>query len=209
VRRPIDGTTSDFVRGADVDDGGKPNFWRGTLVRLRAFEPTDWETYFSWNHDTDQARSVDAIWFPQSPNEVRGWAEREATRERTGDNFRFVVESVAGEAVGDLTTHHSNPRVGTFAYGITIRAEHRRRGYATEAIRLVLAYYFGELRYQKVTVSVHSYNEPSVRLHERLGFRQEGRLRRTVYTRGQYFDELLFGLTAEEFLAGVDAPRER
>ena len=41
----------------------------------------------------------------------------------------------------------------------------------------------------------------SIRLHEKLGFQLEGRLRRMIYTNGQFFDELLFGLTAEEFAA--------
>jgi len=63
----------------------------------------------------------------------------------------------------------------------------------------VLRYYFEELRYQKVTVSVYSFNEESIALHKRLGFKQEGCLRRMIYTRGQYFDRLLFGLTADEF----------
>ncbi|WP_268251865.1 hypothetical protein [Litorilinea aerophila] len=32
-----------------------------------------------------------------------------------------------------------------------------------------------------------------------MGFRQEGRLRRMIYTGGQFHDVLLLGLTAEEF----------
>ena len=82
-----------------------------------------------------------------------------------------------------------------------IRREHQRRGYASEAIALVLRYYFQELRYQKASVRAYSFNEPSIRLHERLGFQLEGRLRREVYTEGRYFDVLVFGMTAEEFAA--------
>jgi RimJ/RimL family protein N-acetyltransferase len=66
---------------------------------------------------------------------------------------------------------------------------------------LVLRYYFQELRYQKVTVRVYSFNDASIRLHEKLGFQLEGRLRRTVYTNGEYFDELIYGLTVEEFVS--------
>jgi RimJ/RimL family protein N-acetyltransferase len=32
-----------------------------------------------------------------------------------------------------------------------------------------------------------------------MGFREEGRLRRVVYTGGRYYDELMLGMTAEEF----------
>jgi RimJ/RimL family protein N-acetyltransferase len=36
-------------------------------------------------------------------------------------------------------------------------------------------YYFEELRYQKVSVAIHSYNEESVVLHEKLGLSEKGR----------------------------------
>ncbi len=62
-----------------------------------------------------------------------------------------------------------------------------------------LRYFFDELRYQKATVTVYSFNVASIRLHEKLGFQREGQIRRTVYTRGQYFDELFYGMTCEEF----------
>jgi RimJ/RimL family protein N-acetyltransferase len=175
------------------------SIWQGERVRLRAIEPSDWAAYFSWNQDDEQARGVSSIPFPQSAEAVRQWAQQEATRKPEEDAFRFVIENEAGEVVGDLTTHHCDARVGSFSYGITIRRERRRNGYAAQAIALVLRYYFRELRYQKATVSVYSFNEASVRLHESLGFQLEGRIRRTVFTDGQYGDELVYGMTAEEF----------
>jgi RimJ/RimL family protein N-acetyltransferase len=62
-----------------------------------------------------------------------------------------------------------------------------------------LKYYFEELRYQKVTVPVHGDNDPSIMLHEKLGFRREGTHRRMIYSRGRYIDVLWFGMTNEEF----------
>jgi RimJ/RimL family protein N-acetyltransferase len=173
--------------------------WQGPRVRLRAFLVEDWETYHTWNEDDEQARSLDQIHFPQSAAAVRQWAEREAAREGQGDNFRFVIENEHGEAVGDLSTHDCDPRVGAFSYGISIRPDQRGKGYASEAIPLLLRYYFGEKRYQKVTVTIFSFNEPSVRLHERLGFRLEGRIRRMAYTAGAHHDALIYGMTAEEY----------
>ncbi|HMA35504.1 MAG TPA: GNAT family protein, partial [Chloroflexia bacterium] len=69
---------------------------------------------------------------------------------------------------------------------------------------------FDELRYQKLTVHVYSFNTPSLRLFEQLGFQLEGRLRRTIYTAGQYFDECIYGLTAAELAAhdAAGAPAE-
>lgn len=175
--------------------------WQGERVRLRAIEPGDWPTYSAWDQDQEQSRSLYFVPFPQSEEAKRRWAEAESTRKPEGDNFRFVIENKEGEVVGNLTTHDCDPRVGTLSYGINVQKEYRGKGYAVEAIRLVLRYYFEERRYQKVTVGVYSFNEASIRLHKKLGFQREGCLRRTVYTRGQYFDEIKFGLTAEEFAA--------
>ncbi len=185
------------------------SIWQGKRVRLRAIEPSDWEVYFAWNQEDDQARAVSPIPFPQSAESVRQWAQQEATRKPDGDAFRFVIENETGEVVGDLTTHHCDARAGSFSYGITIRREHRRNGYAAEAIALVLRYYFRELRYQKATVSIYSFNEASAHLHESLGFQLEGRIRRTVFTGGQHCDELVYGITVEEFGEGECSLRSR
>ena len=42
-------------------------------------------------------------------------------------------------------------------------------------------------------------NEASIRLHKKLGFLEEGRRRRQVFFNGEYHDEILFGMTREEF----------
>jgi RimJ/RimL family protein N-acetyltransferase len=177
------------------------SYWQGDRIRLRAMEPADWDAYNAWNQDDDQARRVSVVPFPQSQESVRRFAERTATEPPDGDNFRWVITDPAGQVVGDLTTVGCSPRHGTLSYGISIAAAHRGKGYASEAITIVLRYYFEELRYQKVSVVVYSFNEPSIRLHERLGFQREGRQRRMIFTQGQYFDLIHFGLTKEEFAA--------
>jgi len=175
------------------------NIWQGQLVRLRAVEPGDADAYFEWSQDTDLARADSFISFPESREAVRKWTAEQSTREPKDDDCRWTIVTLNGEPVGTINTHTCDRRVGSFRYGVAIGRRHWRKGYATEAIRLVLRYFFHELRYQKCTVEVYSFNEGSLQLHRVLGFRDEGRLRRTVYTDGQYYDEVLLGITAEEF----------
>ena len=89
----------------------------------------------------------------------------------------------------------------SFAYGIGIRGGQRGKGYASEAVTPVLSDEVQERRYQMVTVSVFDCNGASVRLHGTLGFQREGRLPRTVFTRGRSCDEFVFGLTAKGLAA--------
>lgn len=174
------------------------NFWEGKGIRLRAIEPSDWEIVFEWDQDSDAAIQSYYLPFPQSKEATKQWAEKTSTQPTEKDRFFFVIETLSGEIAGSISTHSCEPRNGTFKYGLAIREEHRKKGYASEAIRILLRYFFGELRYQKVTANVYGFNKASIHLHERLGFQLEGRVRRMIYTQGRYFDELLFGMTAEE-----------
>ncbi len=175
------------------------NVWQGDLVRLRAVEPEDWQVLFEWDQDTDVMRRSGDLPFPESRERAKKWAAEQALQEGKDDRYRWVVESLSGEFVGMIETHFCNRRHGTFQLGIAVLREHWRKGYASEAIRLVLAYYFRDLRYQKVNAHVFSFNEASLGLFRKLGFRQEGRLRRMVFADGAYHDEVVFGMTAEEF----------
>jgi RimJ/RimL family protein N-acetyltransferase len=175
------------------------NIWQGARVRLRAVEPEDWQIFNQWDLDSDTARDCYWVPFPKSQEAARKWALDTSLAAPEGDVFRFVIENLEGEFVGTINTHDCDPRNGTFSYGLAIRREYQRQGYASEAIRLVLCYFFQELRYQKCTVGVYDFNEASIKLHEKLGFQHEGRTRRVYYTDGEYHDSLWLGMTCEEF----------
>jgi RimJ/RimL family protein N-acetyltransferase len=179
-----------------------PNVFMGKLVRLRAVEPSDWEFFHNWNQETtDEGRMTDEIWFPRSSEGEKAWAEKEAFRGAENDAYRFQIVTLDKVLVGTIDTHSCHLRNGTFGYGLAIHPQHRRKGYASEAIWLVLRHYFHERNYQKCTAAAYSFNEASIRLHEALGFTPEGRLRRMIYTGGEYHDMLYFGMTREEFEA--------
>ena len=175
------------------------NYWQTGQIRLRGVEAEDASTFWGWTQDSEMAGHLDFIWPPTSLASVRVWAEKQAQQRLEDDCFHWVIENSAEKAVGAINTHHCEPRNGTFMYGVNIANEHRDRGYASAAIQLVLRYYFHELRYQKVTVSVHADNPPSIALHEKLGFVREGTLRRMLYTGGGYVDVHWYGMTREDW----------
>lgn len=179
------------------------SIWQGKRIRLRAVEPSDWKSFVEWDLDSDTARGAFFIPFPRSEEAARRWAEQQAVQAPVNDNFRMVIEELDGKVVGTINTHSCEPRHGTFAYGIAVAKEYREKGYASEAITMVLRYFFRELRYQKATAHVYSFNEASMRLHESLGFKLEGRIRRMIYTGGEFYDDIIYGITVEEFGRGV------
>lgn len=64
---------------------------------------------------------------------------------------------------------------------------------------LVSRFMFDERRFHKCEARVYDYNCASIQLHRKLGFTEEGRLRQHLFQAGGYHDELIFGMTAEEF----------
>lgn len=176
------------------------NLWRGVNVRLRGIEPEDAEVFYAWDSaETETARMVEWVWPAGSLAQARQWAETRATEEAKNDAFFFAIEAFEGELVGVINTHSCDRRVGCFKYGVSIAPAFRGRGYATEAVLLVLRYFFDELRYQKAGADVYAYNAASMRFHERLGFALEGRLRRVVFSQGQHHDMAVYGMTVDEF----------
>lgn len=181
------------------------NIFQGKRVRLRSVEPSDWETYWKWSIDTDAQRDEGDISFPGTHEGIRAWAEREAKNDGKHEMCFCIIETLDGEPVGRINSHSCEPRDGTFMFALMLPQEHRRKGYATDAILLLMRYYFNERRYQKCTSMVYSFNQPSIRLHESIGFVQEGRVRRMVYTMGEYHDKFYYGMTKEEFDAKYPA----
>ena len=116
-----------------------------------------------------------------------------------GHIILFVIENLVGEMVGWVSLHSRDQKNGTFSFGVAVYRDHRRHGYAVEAVRMLLKYGFWEQRYQKCNSICTHTNTASMRMHTKLGFVEEGRGRRNCFSNGQYHDEVYFGMTREEF----------
>ncbi|MEU1466548.1 GNAT family protein [Streptomyces sp. NPDC005727] len=170
----------------------------GTRVRLRGIEPDDWTAFMHFA--VDEERLGDVLNPPRSAEGYRAWAREQAAAEPGGDCFQLAIEAAdTGEIVGTVGTHHADPRAGWFEYGVTIGADHRHKGYASEAVVMLLRFMFAERRYHKCQARVFAHNEGSLALHHRLGFVEEGRLREHVFFTGRHHDLIVMGILAEEF----------
>jgi ribosomal-protein-alanine N-acetyltransferase len=72
-----------------------------------------------------------------------------------------------------------------------------RRGYMSEALRLVLRHAFGVLGLGRLEANIEPTNRASIRLVRRAGFRQEGFSRRYLKIRGRWRDHERWAITAE------------
>lgn len=73
------------------------------------------------------------------------------------------------------------------------------RGYASEALQAVIAYCFHELGMNRIGAEIYEFNERSIRLFERNGFRREGTRRQYIFKEGGFKDEHIYGLLREDW----------
>ncbi|MEM1358773.1 MAG: GNAT family protein [Bacteroidota bacterium] len=177
------------------------NYWEGPLVALRGIEPQDAGFFYEWNKEAYTQQHLDQIWFPSSLLRQEQWVEKQSTKSVEDDGYFFVIVDKTGEKVGMIHVHTADKKNGNFSYAVAIIKAQRGKGYATAAIKMVLKYYFTELRYHKASVGIYAFNEASVKLHQKLGFKEEGRLREMVFSGNQYHDLLKYGLLKREYLS--------
>jgi RimJ/RimL family protein N-acetyltransferase len=175
-------------------------FWQGGRVRLRPVSVDDAEGSYLESLDSPSRQVLQlGIELPTSVEKLKEVLARYADCKDVDGIIILTIEDLEGNDVGGISWHTRSPKNGTFSFGITVGRSHRGKGYAEEAVRILLRYCFLERRFQKCNSACVHTNEPSIRLHGKLGFIEEGRRRRQWFMNGQYYDDLLFGLTREEF----------
>jgi RimJ/RimL family protein N-acetyltransferase len=175
-------------------------FWQSEKVRLRPLRTEDWENSYRESFDSPSRQLLQlGIELPQSPEMAKEAIDKYTNCKEVNGIVIFAIESLDGETVGGISLHGRNEKNGIFSFGVIVYRPFRDKGYAEDAVRMLLRYCFRERRFQKCNSACVEGNEASVRLHEKLGFVEEGRRRRSFFLNGRYYDDILFGLTREEF----------
>lgn len=170
-------------------------------ITLRRFTLADLTTFVGYRSDPDIARyqSWDAP-YPLAEGERMITEMLAGHPDTPGDWFQFaMILRSSGELIGDCAsgTDAGDPRQAEI--GFTLRPQFQGRGYATEGARTLLGYLFGQRGKHRVTASCDPRNEASARVLERLGMRREGHLRQNTWSKGEWADELLYGMLDYEW----------
>jgi RimJ/RimL family protein N-acetyltransferase len=123
--------------------------------------------------------------------------------QQAGTQAFLVIEAIEGEKrrpIGSLNLHNINPKDHTATFGIAIGdKKYWSKGYGTEAAALIIRYGFEQLNLHRISSSAFALNGRSIKMHLKLGFKEEGRQREIVFKNGAYCDEVMFGLLREEW----------
>jgi len=177
-------------------------FWQGDKIRLRALTSDDVDYRFAQSLDSISREEFNVgIELPTTVELQKAWLEKYGGCKQVNDTIAFALETHEQEYAGLVTMHSIDERHGKFSFSVLVDRLYRKRGYAEEAVRLILKYGFMERRLHKCNSACASYNTASIQLHRKLGFIHEGTLRKEWFFNGKHHDELIFGMTLEEYNA--------
>src|SRR3954452_1618420 len=138
-----------------------------------------------------------------SPVAYRAMRRAVARRARLGTSLPFVIR-VDGRLAGQVTIDNvvrGAMRSGHLGYWIDRAVA--GRGMASPPVALVCDHAFGAVGLHRLQADIRPENGPSQRLVQRLGFTQEGLLRRYLDIDGDWRDHLTFSLLAEDVSSSV------
>lgn len=143
---------------------------------------------------------------PYSPDDARGWLERQLDVWQEGGAAFGIFDVKTDEVIGGITLmtarEHDSAELGYW-----IGVPHWGKGYATEAGRKVVDFGFRELGLERIWAGHFGHNEASGRVQRKIGLRYEGVLRHQFKKDGVYVDDVMHAILREEW--EKDQPKDR
>jgi RimJ/RimL family protein N-acetyltransferase len=163
----------------------------GKNVNLRIVEKEDLELFTEWVNDLEFTGEYE----PVSQVSKTG-IEKHYDKLRPEEKW-FMIEQKDGSKIG-LITHLLDPGKRV-AIGYFLVTSERRKGFGTEAVRIMVDYLFLSKNIVRIQAETHPKNVASHRVLEKAGFTREGTIRKSFFSRGVWRDTVLFSILREEW----------
>lgn len=169
----------------------------GEKIVLRVVEEADNAMLLSLINDPDTEMMLGGSSWPVSEAEQLKWFEHQ---ERSRDVLRCIVALQENEkAIGTIILSDIDQKNAIGHIHIKMSKDGGRgKGYGTDAVNTMVQYAFEELRLNCIYANILSYNEASIKLFERCGFKRDGVLRQRVFKKGRFVDMLAYSKVADD-----------
>ncbi|KAL4246630.1 Acyl-CoA N-acyltransferase [Abortiporus biennis] len=168
---------------------------------LRAYREQDLEDTVSiWNDlATQQLTALDHV-VPRGPSQkeiAKGWFEK--------DRLHVILEEKSSQKyVGFFTIRDDNPKNRDGEIAMALKPEFTNKGYGTEVLEWGIEYAFKGLNLHRLSLGTFGNNERAIHVYKKLGFVEEGRLRKANWVDGKWVDIILMSILDEDWWSQHD-----
>jgi ribosomal-protein-alanine N-acetyltransferase len=168
-------------------------------LQLRQIQPTDEEAFFVMKSDHEVTEPYGREPH-QSREDTRAFIQRLQSSYDRRDAILWCISIREDDAViGSCCFWNFGEDLRCAELGYELGRKYWRQGIMAEAVSAILTWGFDELDLHRVEACPLAKNIPSKSLLLKLGFSYEGNLRQRVYFRGNFEDQLYFGLLKDEW----------
>lgn len=169
------------------------------MIELRALTTADLEKTVKW-HNQDEIRNLYLGHpFPINKETEEQWYAKILTSNIP--TTVFGIQHIADDKLIGITVLKNINlinRSAEFAMYIGDQA-YRGKGLSTLSTRKTLSFGFQQLNLNRISLNVLATNEKAIGLYQKLGFVQEGELRKSIFKNGEYHNEYIFSLLKSDF----------
>ncbi len=156
-------------------------------------------TYTRWYNDFQTLRTLDTIPGPLTNEQDERQHERLVALSQTQASFT-VYERSSCRPIGSAGLLEIDYRNRTAELALAIaEPDARGKGYGTETTQLVVDYAFTALGLHNVMLTVFEFNLAGIRVYTKVGFKEFGRRRESIFMGGKLWDIILMECLSTEW----------
>ena len=169
----------------------RTSFLQNDRIFLRAVEPEDLDLLYTMENDP-KWWDISNFCVPYSKYVLRQYIENSQCDVFADKQLRLIiVEKENLQTVGSVDLTDFVPRHSRAEVGIALRTEYQKKGYATDALKLLCQYVFEFLGLTQLCAHIAVDNNASLQLFEGCGFVQCGYLKKWLVRGEIYIDAIL------------------
>lgn len=131
---------------------------------------------------------------------AKTWIETSSQQTEKSGAFTLIIFN-GEEMIGTIGIHELDMYHRHTSMGYWLDKDHVGNGIITRCCRVLLDHLFGTMELNRVQINTNVENVRSRAIPERLGFTQEGVLRKIELVEGEFRDWVVYGLLKDEWRA--------
>ncbi len=167
---------------------------KGKKLVLRALEPADVDLLYKWENNIDHWHVSNTL-EPFSRFLLEQYVMNSNHDLYTDKQLRLMIHTQDdNRPVGNIDLFDFSPTHRRAGIAILILSDEREKGFAAEALSLLIEYAFYTLNMHQLYCNIGADNAGSIRLFEQAGFQRIGTKKDWQLRSGVWMDELFYQL---------------
>lgn len=173
----------------------------GQLINLAAVEPDNARAYHQWIND-EETNQWRGLHHPTNFDEAQSWIEQKRKVEPSSLSLSIITKEDKVH-IGFVGLQNICSRSRRAEFWIYIGSKsHWGQNIGEDVTRAICTYAFKQMNLNRIWLECNPEYSRVVRCYEKVGFVQEGRLRKAYYRDGEFRDTCIMGLLRDDLKVG-------